>query len=51
MVSVLASDSEDTGSNPTVVYIYTVKLLLKRTKMNKKRPGLAHLKNPFSVNQ
>ena len=42
MVSVLAFYSNDPSSIPTEVYNYSVKLLLKRTKINKKRPGLAH---------
>ena len=44
MVSVLAFYSDDPSSNPAEVYNFSVKLLLKRTKINKKRPGLAHLK-------
>ena len=42
MVSVLAFYSDDPSSNPAEVYNFSVKLLLKRTKINKKRPGLAH---------
>ena len=42
VVSVLAFYSEDSSSNPAEVYNFSVKLLLKRTKINKKRPGLAH---------
>ena len=46
MVSVLAFYSDDPSSIPAEVYNFSVKLLLKRTKINKKRPGLAHfLKN------
>ena len=44
MVSVLAFYSDDPSSNPAEVYNFSVKLLLKRTKINKKRPGLAHFK-------
>ena len=39
VVSVLAADP---SSNPAEVYNFSVKLYLKRTKINKKRPGLAH---------
>ena len=42
VVSVLAFYSDDPSSNPAEVYNFPVKLLLKRTKINKKRPGLAH---------
>ena len=44
VVSVLAFYSDDPSSIPAEVYNFSVKLLLKRTKINKKRPGLAHLK-------
>ena len=44
VVSVLAFYSNDPSSIPTKVYNFSVKLLLKRTKINKKRPWLAHLK-------
>ena len=55
VVSVLAFYSVDPSSNPAEVYNFSVKLLLKRTKINKKRPGLAHffLKkalNHFTIN-
>ena len=42
VVSALAFYSDDPSSNPTEVYNFSVKLLLKRTKINKKMPGLAH---------
>ena len=42
VVSVLAFYSDDPSSNPAEVYNFSVKLLLKSTKINKKRPGLAH---------
>ena len=42
VVSVLA---DDPSSNPAEVYNFSVKLYLKRTKINKKRPGLAHFYN------
>ena len=42
VVSMLAFYSDDPSSNPAEVYNFSVKLLLKRTKINKKRPGLAH---------
>ena len=47
MVSVLAFYSDDQSSNPAESFqVFSVKFCLKRTKMNKKRPGLAHfLKN------
>ena len=44
VVSVLAFYSDDPSSIPAEVYNFSVKLLLKRMKINKKRPGLAHLK-------
>ena len=37
VVSVLAFYSDDPSSNPTEVYKFSVKLLLKRTKINKNR--------------
>ena len=40
VVIVLAFYSDDPSSNPTEVYSFSVKLLLKRTKSNKKRPGV-----------
>ena len=46
VVSVLAFYSDDPSSNPAEVYnFFSVKLLLKRTKINKKEAGLAHFKN------
>ena len=43
VVSVLAFYSDNPSSNPAEVYNFSVKLLLKRTKIKtKKRPGLAH---------
>ena len=42
LVGVLAFYSADPSSNPAEFYILSVKLYLKRTKINKKRPGLAH---------
>ena len=42
-VSLLAVYTEDTISNPAKVHHFSVKS--KRKKINKKRPGLAHLKN------
>ena len=47
MVSVLPFYSDDPSSNPAEVFNFSVKLLLKRTKINKKRPELAHLKKEF----
>ena len=41
VVSVLAFYSDDPSSIPAEVYNFSVKLLLKITKINKKRPGLA----------
>ena len=40
MVSVLAFYSDDLSSNPAEVYNFSVKLLLKRTKINKKEAGV-----------
>ena len=46
VVSILAFYSDDLCSNPFEAYSFFCKIcLLKRTKINKKRPGLAHLKN------
>ena len=47
MVSVLAFYSNDPSSNPTEVYNFSVQL--KRTKVNKNMPGLAHFKNYTEV--
>ena len=44
VVSVLAFYSDDPSSIPAKVYNFSVKLLLKITKINIKRPGLANLK-------
>ena len=40
MVSVLAFYSDDPSSNPAEVYNFSVKLLLIRTKINKKEAGV-----------
>ena len=40
MVSVLAFYSDDPSLNPAEVYNFSVKLLLKRTKINKKEAGV-----------
>ena len=42
VVSVLAFYSDDPSLIPAEVYIFSVKLLLKSTKINKKEAGLAH---------
>ena len=42
MVSVLAFCSDDQGSNPAEVYNFSVKLLFKRTKINKEEAGVGH---------
>ena len=44
VVSVLAFNSDHPSSNPAEVYKFSVKLLLKRTKISKKRPGWPILK-------
>ena len=44
MVSVLALYSDNPSSHPAEAY-FSVNLCLKRTKINKKRPGLAHFIN------
>ena len=41
-VSVLAFNSDDPSSNPAEVNNFAEKLLLKRTKINKKSPELAN---------
>ena len=48
VVSMLTFYADDQSSNPTEVHNFSVKLLLKRTKINKKRPGWPFLK---TVNQ
>ena len=40
VVSMLAFYSDDLSSIPVEVYNFSVKMLLKRTKINKKRPEL-----------
>ena len=45
VVSVLASYSADPSLNLAEVYSFYSVNILKRTKINKKRPGLANLKN------
>ena len=44
----MAFYSDDLSLNLAEVYKFSVKLLFKRTKINKKRPALDHLKNAFS---
>ena len=44
MVSVLAFYSDDPSSNPAEVYNFSVKLLLKGTKINKKEAGVGPFK-------
>ena len=39
VVSVLSFNSYNPSLNPAEVYIFSVKYCLKRTKINKKRPG------------
>ena len=41
VVSVLAFYSDDPSLNPADVYNFSVKLLLKRMKINKKEAGVA----------
>ena len=45
---VVAFYSDDLSLNLAEVYKFSVKLLFKRTKINKKRPALDHLKNAFT---
>ena len=40
VVSVLAFNSDHPSSNPAEVYKFSVKLLLKSTKINKKEAGV-----------
>ena len=44
MVSALAFSSDVPSSNPAEAFIFSVKCVLKRTKINKKRPRLAHFR-------
>ena len=50
VVSMLAFYSDDPSSIPAEVYNFSVKLLLKRTKINKKRPGLAQFLKIKKIN-
>ena len=43
VVSVLAFYSDDPSSNPAEVYNFSIKLLLKRTKINQKEAGVGPL--------
>ena len=51
MVSVLDFNSDDPSLNPADDNNFSVKLYLKRMKLNKKRPGMAHLKNSSTQTQ
>ena len=42
MYSMRTFYSDEVSSNPAEVYNFSVKFLLKRRNINKKRPGLAH---------
>ena len=44
VISVLALYSNYPSSNPALVYNFSIILLLERTKISQKRPGLTHLK-------
>ena len=54
VVSELAFYSDNPSSNPAEVYNFSVKLLLKRTKINKKEAGvgpfLKKIKFSFTIN-
>ena len=45
MVNVLGFYSDDLSLNPDKIFNFSVNLLLKRTKISKKRPVLANFKN------
>ena len=47
VVSMLTCYSDDTSSSPADVV--SVKFVLKRTKINKKRPGLAHFLKKYGT--
>ena len=50
VVSALAYYSDNPSSDPADVYCFLLKFVFERTKINKKRPGLAHLlKNGWQV--
>ena len=54
VVRVLAFYSDDPSLNPAEVYNFSVKLLLKRTKINKKEAGVGPFKkirNSCPINQ
>ena len=51
VVSVLISYFNKGSSNPAEIYNFSVKLCLKRTKIYKKRPGLAHLKKYYIIRE
>ena len=44
VVDVVAKRSEDLSSNPAEVYSFYYVNCLKRTKINKKKPEMAHFK-------
>ena len=48
VVSVLTFYSDNPSSNPAEVYNFSVKLLLKRTKINKKEAGVGPLEKKVS---
>ena len=48
VVSMLAFYSDNPSSNPAEVYNFSVKLLLKRTKINKKEAGVGPLEKKVS---
>ena len=47
----LALYSDDPNSNPDEAYSFSVNLHLKRMKINKKRPRLAHFLNKVMKNR
>ena len=51
VVSVFAFHSDDPSSNPAEIYNFSVKLLLKRTSINKKESGVGPFlkKNKCSI--
>ena len=49
VVSVLAFYYDDLTSNLADVYSFSVNMCLKRTKINKKRPGLAHFFKDYEI--
>ena len=51
MVSVLALSSDNTSSNPATVYSFSVKMLSKRTRVNKKQSEIGPFLNRHKMKE